>query len=144
MRSFLSEHGRLMCFFIRLWQVGYCYWLRSHPDAACKVCHFGWCWHSFSIPHHDTLHKLHQDDIASDHIRSRQMFVCMPHVECKQLQTYTWNASHKSNPSSVPQDYVEMVTGVEGVPWGGLLWHMLAIHTLGHMGGGNRCGGDTL
>jgi hypothetical protein len=53
-------------------------------------------------------------------------------------------ASHKSNPSSAPQGYVEMVTGVEGVSWGGLHWHMLVIHTLGHVGGGNRCGGDTL
>jgi len=33
-------------------------------------------------------------------------------------------ASHKSNPSSVPQGYVE-------------------IRTLGHVEGGNRCGGGT-
>jgi hypothetical protein len=34
-----------------------------------------------------------QDDISSDHIRSRQMFVCMHDAECKQLRTYTWNGS---------------------------------------------------
>jgi hypothetical protein len=53
-------------------------------------------------------------------------------------------ASHKSSPSSIHQDYVEMVTGVEGAPQGGLPWHMLAIRTLGHMGRCKRCGGDTL
>jgi len=35
-------------------------------------------------------------------------------------------ASHKSNPLSVPQGYVD--------------WYS----TLGHMGGGSRCGGATL
>jgi len=45
-----------------------------------------------------------------------------------------YTASHKSNPSSVPQGYVdfnstlpwvtwEAVTGVEGIPWWGLLRH---------------------
>ena len=67
----------------------------------------------------------------------------------KKLQDKTLNvtvlkASHKSNPSSAPHGYVEMLTGVEGVPWGGLLWHMLEIRTLGHVGGGNTCWGDIL
>ena len=47
------------------------------------------------------------------------------------------HASHKSNPSSVPQGYMdlnftlpwvtwEVVTGVEGIPCWGFLWHTLA------------------
>ena len=47
------------------------------------------------------------------------------------------DASHKSNPSSVPRDIIdsysalpwvmwEAVTFVEDVPWWGLLWHSLA------------------
>ena len=45
-------------------------------------------------------------------------FLHLIHKVCQIL------ASHKSDPSSVPQGY--------------------GIHTLGHVGGGNRCGGDTL
>jgi hypothetical protein len=48
-------------------------------------------------------------------------------------------ASHKSNPSSALQGYV----GWQHV-WKGCPEHMLAIRTLGHVGGGNRCGEDTL
>jgi len=41
------------------------------------------------------------------------------------MYTYIKLASHISNPSSVPQGYVD-------------------VCTLGHVGGGNKCGGDTL
>lgn len=55
-----------------------------------------------------------------------------------------YKASHKCNPSSIPQSYVVvLVTGVERFPeWGYSL--MLAICTLGQVRGSNRCGGDTL
>jgi hypothetical protein len=53
-------------------------------------------------------------------------------------------AFHKSESSSVRQGYVEVVTGVEGMLWGVLLWHMLAVFTLGDAGIVNRCGEDTL
>jgi hypothetical protein len=46
-----------------------------------------------------------------------------PPVGMDQLGSH-WTASHKSNPSQVPQGYVE-------------------IRTLGNAGGANRCGGDT-
>ena len=50
---------------------------------------------------------------------------------------------HKSSPSSIPQGYVEVVPGVESAVRG-LLCHVLAVCIHGHVGGGNRCGGDTL
>jgi hypothetical protein len=50
----------------------------------------------------------------------------------------------KSQPLDHTQGYDVMVTGVEGVRWRELLWHMLATRTQGHVGGGNGCGGVTL
>jgi len=41
-----------------------------------------------------------------------------------------YKASHKSNRLSVPQGYVEMVKGVEGIPWRWILWHTLANRAL--------------
>ena len=45
---------------------------------------------------HETLHTLYQDEISSDHIRSRQMFVNMRHTECKQLATLPGTAHFKN------------------------------------------------
>lgn len=43
------------------------------------------------IGQYNTHHMLYMDEIPFDHVRSRQMFVCVFHTQCKQLQTYTWN-----------------------------------------------------
>jgi hypothetical protein len=42
---------------------------------------------------HDAHHTLHVDEMPSDHIRTRQMFVCILRTDNKQLRTYTWDCS---------------------------------------------------
>jgi hypothetical protein len=55
MRSCFLEHGRLMSFFIRLWQVGYSYWL---CNVACDFHVFSPLTMSYQIKH---PHQHHID-----------------------------------------------------------------------------------
>jgi hypothetical protein len=50
---------------------------------------------SISTPPDTThfTHTVHLNEISSAHVRLRQMFLCVPHTQYRNLRTYTWNGS---------------------------------------------------